>query len=66
MSLDAIEQSGTPARKLRPSPQSGELLTELKSIDINNTDLEDGWEWLIFKRRSQRNRRIRNGFGLDG
>ncbi len=28
-------------------------------IDISKTDIEDGWEWFVFKKRSQRARKKR-------
>lgn len=30
-----------------------------KMIDVNNAEIEPGWEWFVFKKRSQRNRKAR-------
>jgi hypothetical protein len=33
--------------------------THSSNLDLKNADIENGFEWLVLKRRSQRQRRIR-------
>ena len=41
---------------------TSEIIRDMKNtpIDIHNPDIEDGWEWLVLKKRSERSRRIRH------
>lgn len=44
---------------------TGIYITMKRFIDINNPDIESGYEWFVMKKRSQRNRRVKHALRND-
>ena len=50
---------GMKTRKIESHLTSGHFCVKQEPIEIGNPVIEDGWEWFVLKKRSQRNRKSR-------